>query len=427
MIERLARWGYALMAHAMVLPALVRLYRRGQVQPGYREQVGQRFGRYGADAPLPTPPDQPCLWLHAVSVGEVRAAQPLVQAIRETWPGRRIMLTVGTPTGRDTARDLFGERVSLMWAPYDLPWALAAFFKRYRPQAVWVMETEVWPNQLAACAARGVPVALVNARLSEKSAAGYAKHAALFRPAFAKFAAVLAQSEADATRLRAVGATTVSVMGNVKFDAPDPTAATPLADRFRQWIGTRPVVLLSSTREGEEALLLDALETQLARGTLLLIVPRHPQRFDEVTALARARGLRVQRRSAQEPLAADTQVWIGDSMGELAAYSAACDIAVIGGSWLAFGAQSPIDAFAAAKPVLIGPHSYNFAEVTREACAAGAAQQLADTHALSDAVSALLDNPDRGAAMGAAGYALALQSRGATARAMRVLTSPAMR
>jgi len=396
-----------LLALAMPL-VLARLWWRGRREPGYRRHLRERFGHYD-DAP-----DKPVLWIHAVSVGEVRAAAPFVRALGEALPDHQLLVTCMTAAGRDTVKQVYGESVLAGFLPYDFPGAMQRLLERFRPRLAVLMETEVWPNLIAACAANGVAILLANARLSEKSARGYARWPGLFRPAFAALGAVCAQSEADAARLRAQGVREVAVAGNIKFDVvPDPVRIAE-GRSLKAKLG-RPVLLLASTRDGEEALLLDALGGALD-GLLVLLVPRHPQRFDEVAALARSRGWQVARRSAAAaPGPADT-LFLGDTMGEMPFYYGLADVAVVGGSFRPYGAQNLIEACAAGAPVVIGPSVFNFAEATRLAVQAGAAVQVAGAAEAIAEARAMLGDAARREAMAAAGHALCAAHRGATGR-----------
>jgi 3-deoxy-D-manno-octulosonic-acid transferase len=415
----MARLLYTLATLALLPWAWLHLLLRARRQPEYLQHWDERCGRYSTDA------GRPLLWIHAVSVGETRAAQSLVAALRQRYPQHRILFTHMTPTGRATSFALFGDEVMRAYLPYDTPWAMQRFLRHFRPALGIVMETELWPNLVAACRAQKVPLLLVNARLSEKSARGYARFPALTRQTLAGLTAVAAQSETDATRLAALGAQDVQVLGNLKFDIEPPAPQLALGRLLRQRAGNRTVLLAASTREGEEALILDAF-TEHAGNMLLLIVPRHPQRFAEVAALVEARGLRLQRRSDEAAVAATTQVWLGDSMGEMFAYYAACDIAFIGGSLLDYGSQNMIEACAVGRPVLIGPSTYNFAQVATDAISAGAALTVADAAGLLGAAQKLAADDAKQLSMAAAGRAFAERHRGATERTM-ALISRAMR
>ena len=409
----MARILYTLAVVALLPWAFLHLAWRSRRQPEYLKHWRERLGCYGAR----TAGD--VIWIHAVSVGETRAAQPLVAALRQRHPGCQIVMSHMTPTGRQTAEALFGDSVLRVYLPYDTPWAVASFLDRFRPKLGLVMETELWPNLVAACRRRVLPLLLVNARLSERSARRYARVATLARQTLSGLAAVAAQGEDDARQLRELGAPDVSVLGNVKFDIDPPRQQLALGDEFRKRAGDRPVFLCASTREGEEALILDAWPRD--QRALLVIVPRHPQRFDEVATLVAAQGLRMQRRSDEATIATDTRVWLGDSMGEMFAYYAAADVAFVGGSLLNYGCQNLIEPCSVGKPVLIGPSTFNFAEAAREALAARAAIQVPDAPTLATEALALLADPARRAAMADSGRSFAARHRGATARTLALI------
>ena len=414
----MARFIYTLVVLALLPWAVLHLLWRARRQPEYLRHWGERFGLFGPALSAPT------IWLHAVSVGETRAAQPLVAALRERYPGHRILFTHMTPTGRATSEALYGADVERIYLPYDTPWAVRRFLRHYRPQFGLIMETELWPNLIAACCQARVPLGLVNARLSERSARRYATFPALTREALQNLVAIGAQSSDDAARLAALGAQGVTVTGNIKFDVAAPPEQLELGRELRARCGDRPVWLAASTREGEEALILEAWQRVGAGdAALLVIVPRHPQRFDEVARLAAERGLAVQRRSEQAAVAATTQVLIGDSMGEMFAFYAAADIAFIGGSLLDFGSQNLIEAAACGTPILLGPSTRNFADAAREAVACGAALSVSSADDLVMQVNGLLSNARRRQAMGAAGRAFAERHRGATALTMDLIKS----
>lgn len=400
----------------LVLPlAGLRLLWRGTAEKGYREAMKERLGLFT------NVPQQPTIWIHAVSVGETRAAQPLIAALQKAVPGTRILLTQTTATGRATARNLYGDEVTLAWLPWDLPWAQRAFLARWQPAFGILLETELWPNLLAACRQTGVPVALLNARMSERSARGYARIAWLTRPMLESLQVIAAQTAADAARLRDLGAPRVAVCGNLKFDVAIPHAQRELGASWRAALGGRRVVLLASTREGEEEVLLSALDSTLPAEVLIALVPRHPQRFDEVAAQVLQRGLSMVRRSQQGVPGPNARVWLGDSMGEMFAWYAMADVAVIGGSWLPLGGQNLIEACAMACPVIVGPHTFNFTQATEDAIAAGAAVRAADAGAMAVCVARLIDDDAGRGAMSAAALAFAAQHGGATGRCMTLL------
>lgn len=394
---------------------LLRLLWRSRQQSAYLRHIGERFGLYHGCG------DHHLIWVHAVSVGETRAAEPLVRALQAQYPQYRILLTHMTPTGREAGRDLFGNNVAQCYLPYDFPGAVARFFRHFQPVAGLLIETEIWPNLIAAGTAAKIPLYLVNARLSAKSQQGYRRLGALAVDAIRGFAAVSAQSEADAERLRALGAVRVTVTGNLKYDVEPDAELLKQGEALRQLVGRRPMVLAASTREGEEVLLLDAAKHAGLQNTLLVIVPRHPQRFEAVADLAIERGLRLQRRSEGRAIEAQTDVLLGDSMGEMFAYYAACDVVLMGGSFLDYGAQNLIEPCALGKPVIIGPSTFNFAEAAAAASAAGAALSVGDAAAGLAQALALAGDAMRCRQMGDAGQAYTAAHRGATRRVMTML------
>ena len=407
---------YRLLTWLLVPWALLRLLIRGRYQRGYLAGIPERFGFYGQRTVSPV------IWIHAVSVGETRAAEPVIKMLRERNPDHHILLTHMTPTGRETGAQLFRDGVVQCYVPYDFPWAVARFLNHFRPRAAIIMETEIWPNLIQACARRGIPCYLVNARLSEKSFKGYQRFGALAREALVTLVAISAQTADDARRLTALGAGNVRVTGNVKFDVTPPDQLVELGREWRRGYGaSRPVLLAASTRDGEEEVILEHLRDIHVPGLLTVIVPRHPQRFDEVAQTVQKHGFRLQRRSENAPITAETHVLLGDSMGEMFAYYAACDVAFIGGSLLPYGAQNLIEACAVGKPVLIGPSNYNFAEAADGAVAAGAAVRVADAAELAREAQKLLVDPGLQERMGQAALAFCAKHRGATVRVLELI------
>ena len=355
-------------------PPLARylLAKRSRRAPAYLDHQGERFGRPLAE------PLQNAIWIHAVSVGETRAAQPLVAELQRHFPDAPLLLTQMTPTGRATAESLFPQ-AQCRYLPYDHPDWVAAFLAQHRPRFGILMETEIWPNLLQACHRNGLLMFLANARLSEQSARGYRRWPSLFMPALQSFRRVLAQTEADARRLAGIGAREPLVCGNSKYDISPSSAMHTLAQQFRRRIGQRPVVVCASTREhhGQDAAEWLLRQWQAYRGNaLLVVVPRHPERFAATAAIARNLGFTVQQRSDNQAVAAGTQIWIGDSMGELFAYYLAADLAFVGGSLVDTGCQNIIEPIACGKPTLFGPSTYNFADACARAQTAGAARQV---------------------------------------------------
>jgi len=421
-----------------------KLARRARAEPSYAVAVEERFGHYSM------PPDAGRLWIHAVSLGEARAAGILLEHLRAAWPGLRLLLTHGTATGRAEGAKLLQPGDLQVWQPWDTPQAVQRFLDHFRPSMGVLMETEIWPNLVAGCAARGVPVASANARLNERSFRQALRLRWLSRPAYSALSAVWAQTADDAGRLQALGAPVAGVFGNLKFDAtPDP-AQLETGRRWRQAAG-RPVVLLASSREGEEeAFLEQILPVPVANGSSAatkkevtsapaagvsavqwLIVPRHPQRFDEVAQRIEARGLRVSRRSTwgdQPPPGPDSdsgavQIWLGDSLGEMAAYYALADVALLGGSFEPLGGQNLIEAAACGCPVVMGPHTFNFAQAAELAQAGGAAVAVRDMAEAVQRAQQWVNDPAHQAQRAAAALAFAAAHRGAASRTSQAIVA----
>ena len=388
----LARGLYATALRAATPAYLARLWWRGGREPAYRQHWSERLGlRLGH-------PGTGRVWVHAVSLGETRAAAALVDALRERLPGMRLLLTHGTATGREAGRALLREGDLQAWLPYDSPGAVRRFLRAHRPALGVLMETEVWPTLLEQAQALGVTMVLANARLSERSLRKGRRLQGLMRPAAARFTAVLAQTHADAERLSSMGARGVAVMGNVKFDM---TPDASLLAQGRQWhdAAGRPVVMAAATREGEEEALLQAWRALPQPRPLLLVVPRHPQRFDEVAALVTAQGWALSRRStwgeAPPAEAAQADVWLGDSMREMPAYYACADAALLGGSFAPLGGQNLIEAAACGCPLVMGPHTFNFSEAAELALQARAAWRVPDIDEGVRRAVALATDPQR--------------------------------
>ncbi|WP_332814695.1 3-deoxy-D-manno-octulosonic acid transferase [Ramlibacter sp.] len=406
-----------------------KLRRRGEAEPGYLEAVDERFGYYEQPA-VPG-----ALWVHAVSLGETRAAAILVDALRRLDPSLRLLLTHGTATGRAEGARLLRDGDVQAWLPWDTPQAVQRFLAHFRPSAGVLMETEVWPNLAEACRGARVPLVLANARLSDKSLRQALRMKRLARPAYASLAAVWAQTEADAQRLARAGATVSGVFGNLKFDAEPDSRLLAQGRAWRQ-AATQPVVMFASSREGEEAEFLRVLAArrEASRATptstptaptadpAWLLVPRHPQRFDEVAALVQGAGLSVVRRSGwgdQGP--GPAQVWIGDSLGEMPLYYGLADVALLGGSFLPLGGQNLIEAAACGCPVVMGPHTFNFAEAADNAQAAGAAVRVRTLEEGVRQAVAIASDPRRRGQHAEAALRFADAHRGAAARTAQAL------
>ena len=408
------RIGYRVLLWLAFPFVLARLWWRGRQEPRYRENPGERFGFYR------TAPLRPVIWLHAVSLGETRAAEPLLRALRQRHPECDLLITQMTATGREAARQLFGDSAQVAWLAYDYPSAVRRFLRHFRPRLGILMETEIWFHLVAECERSRVPLILANARMSAGSARGYGVVGPLVRDALGSLSAVAAQTAEDADRLRSLGAREIEVTGNLKFDVEPAAGSESLAAQFRLRFGNRRTFLAASTREGEEELLLDALKGSPLSDAVVVIVPRHPERFETVAQLLAARGFKFARRSANERLDADCGVMLGDSMGEMAAYYRACDVAFVGGSLLPYGGQNLIEACAAGVPVLIGPYTYNFTQAAESAVAAGAALRVETAEEAVREARSLLGDTGLRERLGKAGIAFCAAHRGATQRTLAV-------
>lgn len=388
---------------------------RGRRNRGYWRHLGQRFGfgrplaRTGA------------LWVHAVSVGEVQAAAPLVRALQRRYPDRPLVITSMTPTGAERARALFGDSVDRRFLPYDLPGSVRRFFDRVRPDLAIIMETELWPNLFNECGRRGVPLVLASARISPRSVGRYRRLASLFRETLSHGIVIAAQSEADATRFRSIGASTerTHVTGNLKFDFELPEEVRRLGREFRATqAGSRPVWVAASTHVGEEAIALAAHRQVLLRypEAVLLLVPRHPERFGPVAEWLEREGVGYVRRSSGRQLRADQAVFLGDTLGELMIFYAASDVALVAGSLVPVGGHNLLEPASLGLPVLVGPHTFNSEDIARQFLAEGAAREVRDADMLAEAVINLLGDRAAGEAMGQRGRSVVEGNRGALAR-----------
>jgi 3-deoxy-D-manno-octulosonic-acid transferase len=402
---------------------LVRLWLRGKKEPGYRAHIGERLGFYRQLSAMTTRPR--IIWVHAVSVGETRAAQPLIDALLAAYPVHTILLTHMTATGRQTGHDVFisqGRRVIQSFLPYDTQWMTGRFLRYFKPELCILMETEVWPNMMAQCARQGVPVMLANARLSERSLQRGLRLGTIMQQAAQRLQCVAAQTEADAGRLKQFGAKNIHVTGSLKFDVRPAQSLMGVGIGWRRQIGERPILLCASTREGEEKLILDALAKHTP-DWLTIIVPRHPQRFDEVEQLVKDAGFNVIRRSqmGDAPIGKEVDVLLGDSMGEMVAYYAAGDVAFIGGSLLPLGGQNMIEACMLGRPVLLGEHTFNFLTISNDAVKAGAALRVANADDLIAHAGRLLQDETERNTMAGQARAFAKQHQGATQRTMALV------
>ncbi len=405
----------------LVTPLIVlRLLARGVRYRDYHRRWRERFGFYQG------PQVRGSLWVHAVSVGEVNAAEPLIKALRESYPHAPLVITTVTPTGSERVRQLFGDSVFHVYLPYDLPFAVSRFMKRVRPRLAVIVETEIWPNLYFACKRRGIPLMIVNARLSERSLRGYRPLQGLVRSALGCVRQIAAQSRTDAARYRLLGVdpARIVVSGNMKFDMPVPYDAAPAGKELRQqWGRLRPVWIAGSTHEGEELPVLEAHLQVLKRlpDALLLIAPRHPERFKMVENSVRSLGFSVATRSADRVPTAAHQVFVIDAMGELMQFYASADLAFVGGSLVPIGGHNVLEPAALSTPVLVGPHTFNFEEITLTLIREGAGVRLNGAEELGLNVLQLLRDPPRREAMGAKAKIVFDSERGAVQRVMALI------
>ncbi|RAU46411.1 MULTISPECIES: lipid IV(A) 3-deoxy-D-manno-octulosonic acid transferase [unclassified Pseudomonas] len=409
---------YTLLFHLGLPLIALRLWLRARKAPAYAQRIGERFARG-----LPMM-QQGGIWVHAVSVGESIAAAPMVRALLARYPHLPLTITCMTPTGSERIRSMFANepRVQHCYLPYDFPWAAARFLDHVRPKIGVIMETELWPNHIHQCAKRGIPTVLANARLSERSARGYAKFARLTRPMLAEMSLIAVQTETEAQRFRDLGAhpECVQVTGSIKFDLTiDPQLLSRAARQRADWQTLdRPVWIAASTHAGEDEVVLSAHRQVLAHhpDALLILVPRHPERFDSVYELVRQQGFTGVRRSSGEPVTRETAVLVGDTMGELLFLYALADIAFVGGSLVPNGGHNLLEPAALDKPVLSGPHLFNFLEIAALLRNAGALKEASDAVGLAAAVQGLIEQPDQAKAMADAGLAVIKANHGALSK-----------
>ncbi len=400
---------------------LLRLIWRGFQAPAYWQRWPERFGNG-----LTLSQQQAVIWIHAVSVGEVEATRPLVKALQERFSNHHLLITTMTPTGSDRVKQLYGETVSHCYLPYDIPFAIQRFLARTQPQFGIIMETELWPNLLLCCQKNKIPLVLANARMSEKSATGYLRFAAFTKKVLNSLSIIAAQSEQDRQQFKRLGADikTIHAIGNLKYEIALPVGIREEAQMMRDmWNKARPVWVAASTHEGEEELILNASRTIRARfpDLLVIIVPRHPERFDRVAALSQRSGFNTLRRSERRPCRSDIDVLVVDSMGELPLFYSCCDVAFVGGSLVPVGGHNVLEPAALGRAILTGPHVFNFSEITQQFISAEAAIMVDSAQTLANAVSELLADPQRREQMGDAALKLITSSQGASSRLINLI------
>lgn len=412
------------LAMYLVTPLIVlRLALRGFRSRPYYWRWAERFGFFKAPLNL-----RDSLWVHAVSVGEVNAAEPLIKALKREYPDAPLVVTTVTPTGTARVRQLFGDSVFHVYLPYDLPYAVNRFLAGVRPRLALIVETEIWPNLYFACRRRGIPLMIVNARLSERSLRGYRPRPlrGMVRAALSCVNLIAAQSESDAARYRLIGAPAERVMvcGNLKYDMPVPQDALMTGDRLREhWGARRPVWIAASTHEGEEQAVLEAHMAVLKRlpDALLLIAPRHPERFRPVESAVRSLGFTIGSYSVDGMPTPPNQVFVIDAMGQLMPFYAAAGLAFVGGSLVPIGGHNVLEPAALGTPVLVGPHTFNFEEITASLIERGGALRVPDSAMLGESVLRLLLDDTRRAAMGHAAQQVFERERGAVGRLMELI------
>ncbi|MSQ66621.1 MAG: 3-deoxy-D-manno-octulosonic acid transferase [Gammaproteobacteria bacterium] len=391
--------------------------------PAYRDRWRERLGCYRSLPRLDSP-----IWVHAVSVGEVGAAAPLIRELRERYPFRDILITTTTPTGAASVARQFGETVHHAYFPYDIPWAVSKFLRRFKPRMLLLIETELWPNVLHQCTQQHTPVVLVNGRMSERSARRYRYLGQLVHGMLAQLTMVAAQTLADAERLRHLGVprSRLAVTGSLKFDVHLPASIFEEGAAIRRELGvSRPVLVAGSTREGEEIILLRAFRLLRHQfpDALLVVAPRHPERFEAVAELIRREGWHCLRRRDQTACGVATEVFLLDSMGELLRFYAAADVAFVGGSLMPLGGHNMLEPASLGVPVVTGPHVFNFLEISSKLVAVGALRIAADAPALVDTLAHWLANPDQRDDAGLAGRQMVAHNRGATVSVLELLAN----
>jgi 3-deoxy-D-manno-octulosonic-acid transferase len=411
---------YTLLLYLLAPFFVLRLLIKSRGNPAYRERWLERFGFID---PLAS---HPSIWIHAVSVGEAQATQQLVKSLKATSPELQIVMSTTTPTGARHVENIYGKDVLHRYFPYDLPGSVRRWLDRVEPDLLVLMETEIWPNLIAACKKRGIPVVLANARLSERSAVGYGRLGRFTGKVLSCIRVIAAQSEADAGRFVELGypRENISITGSIKFDTRQAAIVKEQAEAMRRLLGvSRPIWIASSTRDGEEESVLAAhrLVLESNPAALLLLVPRHPERFDKVAQLCRQRGFSLITRSSGDICDERHDVFLGDSMGELGLYYQAADVAFVGGSLVDKGGQNIMEPASLGLPVVFGPSMYNFAAISQLLIDQEAAVQVDDSTALADQVIAWLSDASARAHYGENGRRVVEENRGATERLMRVL------
>ncbi|VAW85810.1 3-deoxy-D-manno-octulosonic acid transferase [hydrothermal vent metagenome] len=412
---------YTVLFYCLIPFALLKLLYRGLRAPDYFKRWPERFGFFSHKV------TQPSIWIHAVSVGELQAAIPIINTLQAKHPNMPIVVTSTTPTGLARAQAVFADRIITGHIPYDLPGALRRFLNRTQPKIAIIMETELWPNLFEQCAQRKIPIAVVNARLSERSARGYQRFTTLTQFILQRISWLAAQNEADGQRFLQLGLAPerLAITGNVKFDQPVQTSAVQQGKRLKATLGSRPVWIAASTHEGEdEQVLASFSELKKHHSDLLLIlVPRHPERFNSIADLCTRQHWKIVRRSLKQEVTNNTDVLLGDTMGEMMTLFAASDVVYMGGSLVPTGGHNMIEPAALGLPIITGPHTFNFAQITQQLIALKAAQEIKNVNELTHAVRYYLQNLQQRQTAGAAGLQWLQENKGATARVVQHLST----
>ncbi|KEQ19486.1 lipid IV(A) 3-deoxy-D-manno-octulosonic acid transferase [Endozoicomonas numazuensis] len=417
---------YSILLYMAIPAVLIKLVLRARKSPAYRLRWGERFGFIQK-----LPQDKPVIWIHSVSVGEAIASAPMVKALMGHYPNHQFVITTMTPTGSERVRKIYGDSVYHVYCPYDLPDVQNRFLNRIHPQMALMMETELWPNTIAACKARNIPVVIVNARLSEKSSRGYAKLGSLTRKMMQNIHQVACQNENDGERFRQLGLPNehLTITGSVKFDLSVDDeinkSAALLKSSWESGLGHKAQILIAaSTHDGEDKPVLDAFKTILKKrpDTLLLLVPRHPERFNSVFELSKSQGLNTIRHSQATETSPDTQVIIGDTMGELMKLYATSDIAFVGGSLIKNGGHNMLEPAALGVPVLSGPSVYNFTDISQQLEDAGGMRTIQNSEQLAAAVTELLADDAARKKMGSQAQAFVEGNKGALQKLLKLVT-----
>jgi len=405
------RFLYNGLIYLLQIPLVAYWLFRGVVNQTYRNRIGQRFG-------IGYPNLDRCIWIHAVSVGEVQAAVPLVRALARRFPDHNMLVTTVTPTGAVRVKALFGDTISHCYIPFEMPPAVNRFFEAVRPELALIMETEIWPNLYRGCGVRNIPLVLVSARISPRSVDSYRRLLPLFRDTLSHGIIIAAQSDADAERFRSLGASPVRtwVTGNIKFDIELPADLVEQGKLLcMQIFGDRPVWVAASTHDQEEQQVLAAhrILQEKYPDLLLVLVPRHPERFPAVRELIEIDGFECVARTQGEPCASSTGVFLGDTMGELPLFYAASDVAFVGGSLVPIGGHNLLEPAALGLPVISGSYVYNAQEIADMFISIGACRIVADSRELAAAVDELIEDPQKAKDLGAQGLEIVEQNRGA--------------